>query len=170
MNWKRINKEKSKQPDSGVYSDWKEQIAEECFNQCVYCSIHETQFGGIDHYHIEHFRPKSIEKFKHLENDISNLFYSCPICNRFKSNDWPNEPGDLNTICYPSPAEYDYSELFEISKSTYKVSGKYTSTKYMTERLFFNRAQLIYERGNHTLKERGDKAILELKELCQAEN
>ena len=104
MNWKLVNKDPTTQPKRGTYSDWKEQIAQECYNQCVYCSIHESQFGGINNFHIDHFRPKSI--FKNLENDICNLFYSCPICNRFKSDDWPNEP-NLDTISYPDPSNID---------------------------------------------------------------
>jgi 5-methylcytosine-specific restriction endonuclease McrA len=104
MNWKLITKDAKNQPVSGVYSDWKELVAQECFYQCVYCAIHEAQFGGIDHYHIDHYRPKSIAEFKHLENNIGNLFYACPICNRFKSNDWPGEP-DLNTPTYPDPSK-----------------------------------------------------------------
>lgn len=157
MNWKLILKDKANQPKEGTYSDWKEQIAKECFFQCIYCSINEMQFGGIDHYHIEHYKPKSIEKFKDLENDICNLFYSCPICNRFKSNDWPNDADDLNTICYPDPSQYDYSNLFDVCPNDYKVSGKYVSTVYMTERLYLNRPQLLYERREYFLKLREEK-------------
>lgn len=154
MNWKLIIKDKTKQPKDGIYSDWKEQIAEECHFQCIYCSIHESQFGGIDHYHIEHYRPKSIEKFKELINDITNLYYGCPICNRFKGNDWPNEPDDLEVACYPDPSVFDYSELFETDMHNYKIIGKHASTKYMTERLYLNRPQLIYERREQLLKQK----------------
>lgn len=167
MHWKLIKKDKEKQPETGTYSDWKEQIAEECFYQCIYCSINEAQFGGIDHYHIEHYKPKSIERFKALENDICNLFYSCPICNRFKSYDWPNDADDLEKICYPSPSEYNYSELFEVSPDDYKVKGIYNSTRYMTERLYLNRPQLLYERRESFLKQREEevtKAIEVLQE------
>ena len=78
MNWKQIDNSKRIQ-HKGLYSNWKQQISEECYNQCVYCSIHENPWGGIDHYHIDHFRPQS--KFKALKNTITNLYYACPICN-----------------------------------------------------------------------------------------
>jgi len=157
MNWRLIIKDKTTQPKLGVYPDWKEQIARECFYQCIYCSINEAQFGGIDHYHIEHYKPKSIPRFKCLENDICNLFYSCPICNRFKSYDWPNDADDLDIVCYPDPSKHNYSELFGISSNDYKISGAYLSTKYMTERLYLNRPQLLYERRETFLKEREQK-------------
>lgn len=157
MNWSLIIKDKTKQPKKGSYSDWKEQIARECFYKCIYCSINEAQFGGIDHYHIEHYKPKSIPKFENLVDDICNLFYCCPICNRFKSNDWPNDADNLDLICYPDPSEYDYSDLFDVSSIDYKISGIYLSTKYMTERLYLNRPQLIYERRESLLKDREEK-------------
>ena len=61
-------KEKTQQPTKGKYSDWKEILAEEGFNQCVYCAIPDACFGGIRNFHVEHYRPKS--KFKKLENNI----------------------------------------------------------------------------------------------------
>ena len=167
MNWKRIKKELSQQPDKGTYPDWKEQIAEECYFQCIYCAINEAQFGGIDHFHIEHYRPKSIEKFKKYENDIKNLYYSCPICNRFKSNDWPNDSDDLNKVCYPDPSTHNYSDLFDVNTDSYKLLGKYTSTVYMVERLFLNRAQLIYERREFLLRLKYFKVIEVLKVLIK---
>ena len=94
MSWKLIIKDKNNQPAGKDYTLWKEQIAEECFHQCVYCSIHENPWGGVDHYHIDHYRPKSIPAFVKFELDILNLFYACPVCNRFKSDDWPAEPNE----------------------------------------------------------------------------
>jgi 5-methylcytosine-specific restriction endonuclease McrA len=142
MNWKLISKNQKNQPTSGTYSDWKEQIAKECFYQCVYCSIHEAQFGGIDHYHIDHFRPKS--KFPAHKEDILNLFYACPVCNRFKSDDWPGEP-DLNTTTYIDPSKINYSELFDL-KTDFEIVGNYTASRYIILRLYLNRSQLIFER------------------------
>jgi len=146
MNWKLVNKDPAHQPNSGTYSDWKEQIAKECYNQCVYCAIHEAQFGGIDHYHIDHFKPRS--KFPQHEHDILNLFYACPICNRFKSDDWPGDP-DLNAVSYIDPSRINYSELFEV-RDNFEIEGKFTSSRYILIRLYLNRVQLIFERRETT--------------------
>lgn len=148
MNWKQIDKNKRVQ-NKGVYTEWKQQISNDCYNQCVYCSIHEMPWGGIDHYHIDHFRPQS--KFEELVNTITNLYYACPVCNKFKSNDWKNEPEDLNIICYPDPSDYNYSDLFIVDTNTYKLEGKYTSSKYLINRLYLNRPQLVYERREYFL-------------------
>jgi hypothetical protein len=169
LNWKLIIKNPAKQPKTGIYTDWKEQIAEECFYQCIYCSINESQFGGIDHYHIEHYKPKSIKRFKSLENDILNLFYACPICNRFKSDDWPNDATSLDICCYPDPSVYNYTTLFTLDLKTYKLSGNHISSNYITERLFLNRAQLIYERREQILNERALAVRKELENLSKQE-
>lgn len=144
MKWKRIPKEDSRQPEAGMYSDWKEILAKEGFFQCVYCAIHESCFGGTRNFHVEHYRPK--KKFRELENDIKNLFYACPICNTFKGNDWPNEPiEDFSNPSYADPSEVDYTDIFTVS-SAGEIESQYIAAKYMIEKMNLNRPQLILER------------------------
>lgn len=152
MKWIKIDKSLTAHPTTGIYSDWKELLAEESQYQCVYCCIHESKFGGIRNYHIDHFRPKSKDEFKHLENDYNNLFYSCSICNVFKSDDWPEEPkADYSNNSYPCPSETDYNALIENNEGI--LSGKYIASKYLIERLFLNRPQLILMRKEEDLLE-----------------
>lgn len=166
MKWKRIRKEASVQPASGIYSDWKPYIANEAENRCVYCAIHDAFLGGLRNFHVEHYRPKSIERFSSLENSIENLYYSCPICNTFKSNDWPNDPNDDHSIqCYPDPSKYDYCDLFEVNIETGLISGKYVATKYIVEKLFLNRGQLILDRKTEILYEKLRKNLVVLRSL-----
>lgn len=169
MNYRLIHKDPKNQPPDGTYSNWKEQIAEECYRQCVYCSINENHWGGIDNFHIDHFRPKSKPAFKHLINDICNLFYSCPICNRFKREDFPAEP-DLAVPSYPDPSITDYSTIFFDDKATYQIRGYNSSANYVIHRLYLNRPQLIYERRESQLKELGLKLIEEIAELAAKTN
>ena len=164
MNWKQIDKNKRIQ-NKGVYTAWKQQIAEDCYKQCVYCSIHESPWGGIDHYHIDHFRPQS--KFNALKNEITNLYYTCPICNKFKSNDWQNEPDDLETICYPDPSDHNYSDLFTIDIMNYTLDGKHVSSKYLINRMYLNRPQLVYERREYFLKIKAEALITDAKKLIE---
>lgn len=165
MKWRRILKEKSVQPDHGVYSDWKEIIAEEGFHQCVYCAVPEPVLGGIRNFHVEHYKPKS--KFDSLRNDIKNLFYACPICNTFKSNDWPADPlADHSIASYPDPSTVDYSDLFDIDMRTGQVSGRYVASRYVLEKLYLNRPQLIMERRVQGLLDRVSELGIEVNNLC----
>jgi hypothetical protein len=159
LTWRKITNDASIQPATGVYSDWKELIAERCHYQCVYCAIHEAQFGGIDHYHIDHYRPKGRAEFQHLENIFINLLYACPICNRFKSDDWPGDP-DLNSVSYPDPTDVDYSELFD--HDGFELVGRYIAAIYVIERLFLNRAQLIMERREEMARSNVNSLIAEV--------
>lgn len=163
MNWRLVIKDPNKQPTRGTYSDWKEQIAEECYYQCVYCSIHEGQFGGINNYHLDHFRPKSL--YRDLENNILNIFYACPICNRFKKDDWPAEP-DLNVISYPDPSIIDYSSLFNL-RSDFQIEGKNNAANYLVIRLFLNRAQLIMERREEAVIRHVTDLISQISDLIE---
>jgi 5-methylcytosine-specific restriction endonuclease McrA len=123
MNWKRIPKENSPQPSTGKYSDWKHQLAEEGFHQCVYCALHDATFGERN-FHVEHYKPKSIYRFKHLEHVFSNLFYACPVCNVFKGDSWPGAPRkDHSVEAYPDPAKCDYSKLFEDAQYSGQIKG-----------------------------------------------
>ena len=145
MRWLKINKKTSVQPRKGDYPDWKDIIAEEGGCQCVYCAISETNFGGRRNFHIEHYKPKS--KFPALIKDIKNLFYSCAVCNVFKSNDWPNEPkNDFSNTSYANPSDVDYNELFVLPSSTGEIESEYVTGKYMLNKINLNRGQLIIER------------------------
>jgi hypothetical protein len=161
MQWYLILKNTEKQPDKGTYSDWKPIVAEECFYQCVYCAIHESQFGGIVNYHIDHFRPKSL--FAALINDLANLYYACPICNRFKSDDWPDEPS-LDKVSYPEPCKVDYNTLFEFDDK-YSLIGLFTASKYLIHRLYLNRAQLIFERRETAMRKKVGQLITEIQAM-----
>ena len=147
MMWNRIPKETSIAPSTGRYPDWKPQLSVEGYHQCVYCCISENSFGGIRNFHVEHYKPKGIPRFAHLEQDYFNLYYACAICNSFKSDDWPNDPdSDFQCCSYPEPSRVNYKVLFEIHPDTGKIEGKNIAGTYIVNKLFLNRAQLIIER------------------------
>jgi uncharacterized protein (TIGR02646 family) len=160
MKWVKIQKDPANQPSSGKYNDWKAQLAEEGQHQCVYCAIREISMGGIRNFHVEHYRPKSKPEFSHLINDYCNLFYACPICNTFKSNDWPNDPvNDHSKPSYPDPSNVDYNILFDVDIKQGLVNGNKVASAYMQEKLYLNRPQLVIERRLDFLVRRGDNEV-----------
>ncbi len=147
MNWRRIPKERSVQPLDGSYSSWKELLAEEGFHQCVYCAIRESSFGGIRNFHVEHYKPKHL--FRDLENDFQNLFYACCICNVFKGGDWPGDPDPaFRSPCFPNPSKINYGDLFRIEPTGIlgPAAVENSTGRYLIEKLYLNRPQLIIER------------------------
>ena len=154
MKWFRIPKESSSKPKTGIrYSDWKEDLSIEGKNQCVYCAIHVNSFGGIRNFHVEHYKHKAKDKFPELENEYSNLFFACSICNCFKSDDWPNDPSPkLDNNSFPDPSKIDYSDF--LFYRLFLVKSKYFTGKYLIQKLFLNRPQLVLERKSFDLHEK----------------
>ena len=152
MNWGLIVKQSAPQLAGKKYNDIevKMHLRAEGGQRCVYCSINESIIGGYQFFWVEHHKPQSVDSS--LVNDLNNLFYSCQICNRFKSNDWPNEPDATFALCcYPNPTVVDYKTLFEV-KVDGQLEGVYTASKYLVERIYLNRPQLIMERRRAALQ------------------
>lgn len=150
MKWVKIDGARE-QPVKGTYPDWKPQIAKDCKYRCVYCAILEADFGGIVNFHVDHFRPKSIKEFEHLENIIGNLFYSCGICNRFKSDIWPGEPDVEGAIAtFLDPSAVDYNQHMGVREADHFAEGVTVAGKFIVERLYLNRPQLVLSRRAST--------------------
>jgi hypothetical protein len=166
MKWFRIAKESSPRPTSGSsYRDWKEHLLTEGKNQCVYCAININSFGGIRNFHVEHYRPKAKNKFPELINEYSNLFVACSICNCFKGDDWPNEPSTLlDNHAFPDPSKIDYCCFLECNNQAV-VESEYITGKYIIQKLFLNRPQLILERRSYYLNEELKRESEKLKNI-----
>lgn len=153
MNWRLIFKDPTVRVKGTHYREFKEHLAEEGGHQCVYCAISEAQFGGIWNFHVEHYRPKS--QFQALIHSLPNLYYACAICNVFKGDDWPNEPlVDLSIHCYPEPSTIDYSTLFKLREDSGVLEGLTPASRYVVERIYLNRPQLVMERRGAILRDR----------------
>lgn len=168
MKWSQILK--TANPAIEAYgcgdSRVKEFLRQEGGFRCVYCAVHENALGGIQAFHVEHYRPKS--KFPQFEHALNNLFYACPICNRFKLNDWPAEPHrQFKNSSYPDPSKVDYSVLFKLDSKTGLVAGQYVASKYIVERLYFNRPQLILERRQYFLDQELERINQDYSKLIQ---
>lgn len=152
MPWVKINKTVRPALKVDHYSDYKPLLAEEGGHQCVYCTIHEGQFGGERNFHVEHFKPQ--KDFPEYANTYENLFYSCSICNAFKGESWPGDiTGAMDTPGFINPSTTDYNGVFTISKD-YAVEASAIAPKYMIECVYLNRPQLKYLRRKEMLMAR----------------
>ncbi|RTY96039.1 HNH endonuclease [Flavobacterium sp. GT3R68] len=164
MIWDIVVKDAHKLSQEKNYRDCKPELAIEAGYKCVYCCIHESRFGGIRNFHVEHFKPKS--KFPNLINTYSNLFYSCSICNCFKGNDWPNNHSDkFDKPFYPNPLLINYFDYISVNPSTGFILGKTVTTNYIIEKLYLNRPQLVNERRFYQLMNQLTKNLNCLREL-----
>jgi hypothetical protein len=147
VKWIKVDRTCRKQPPKGDYGDWKDQIAAECGYQCVYCALREGRFGGRRYGHIDHFRPKGLDKFKKLRTEIQNLYYACAVCNCFKSDDWPADPtNDHSVEAFIDPGDHDFNAIFQMSAASFEISSPHRAGAYIVEKLYLNRSHLLAER------------------------
>jgi hypothetical protein len=168
VKWCIVDKKQAEAPSSGNYRKWKPLLAREAGLQCVYCCIHESRFGGMRNFHVEHYKPQSL--FPELTNVYDNLFYACGICNVFKSDDWPTEhtAGDYSVPAYPCPALVDYSDFLHVDDSTGVASSKTITGCYVLERLHLNRGQLVALRVQTALFARIGRAHDDFRKLLDS--
>lgn len=160
--WKKTKSPRTNPVRGHVYSDWKDEIASDCHHRCVYCGLDESR-AGRRNFCIDHYRPQS--KFDALENDISNLYYSCAICNTFKGSDWPSDDAlDPTQPGYYDPARVDYNQVFSISPS-FEVHGACARSRYMIVRLYLNRPQLITARRYLSVRAREADVVSQVRHL-----
>lgn len=95
------------------YQAYKDPLRDDFHCKCGYCDIEDGYFSGKDSFHIDHFAPK--KKFPDLKTNYDNLVYSCPYCNRGKSDDWVTEFADQpikDGQGYIDPCEESYEKFF----------------------------------------------------------
>lgn len=129
--------------------------------RCGYCDADDEYFGGLSGAHIDHFAPKS--KFPALANSYHNLVYSCPFCNRAKSNTWLGNNANIPNngkegFVDPCSAEFD-------KHLERRTSGEIVSTtklgEYMIDQLKLRlmRHRFIWQ------AQRLNKMLMQLRQL-----
>jgi uncharacterized protein (TIGR02646 family) len=107
------------------HKDIKKALVEMFHGKCAYC---ESIISHIDYGHIEHFRPKSVPRFRNLTFDWNNLFLACAKCNgpEYKGIRFPeqNEGGPPINPCDDLPdehLEFLYDSQCGVATVTYKT-------------------------------------------------
>jgi uncharacterized protein (TIGR02646 family) len=136
------------------YSSYRDNIHEDCQNRCVYCDITIDEHGG-EGFHLDHFKPQSTNS--ELINDPNNLVSSCPKCNYFKSDHWPDS--------YPNVSFLDPFEVGRVNRLVFNVDGSISPAVdnqaiYQIELLNLNRPARIQLR----------RFRLQSKQICELVN
>lgn len=155
-------KRRTPHPVHANYREYKQYLREDFAYRCVYCDVHENEFGGPRGFAVEHFRPKSLDRFHHLESDYSNLLYGCSVCNSYKGSAWPSDDpvGDGVGRGYIDPCDHDYADHFVVDE--FEIRGRSRVASYMIDRLRLNREQLRSVRRLRRREEELHRASLRL--------
>jgi len=134
------------------YKDYQAPLEEDFKFSCGYCG--DSHIYG--EFHIDHFRPRNpkiscqeeIKRFKVVETDYNNLVYSCPFCNRSKSNKWPTKKFDVlhdGNVGFIDPCDEEYNNHIG-RRSDGRLYAKTTLGNYIHKELKFGllRHQLIW--------------------------
>jgi hypothetical protein len=138
------------------YGFYRQEIRQDCLFRCVYCDIHEFENGGDEHMHLDHFRPRAIDKFSSLVNDPNNLVWACAGCNNLKSDCWPITDSDscfVGNEGFLDPFVDSYNEHFLIADDGLLVPTK-DPAQYMIMVLALNRESRRRVRELRLLKKR----------------
>ncbi len=141
------------------YHCYKDYLKADFRHRCAYCNMHDNWIMPLP-FHIDHFIPRAkFEQAKRddLDNDYRNLMYSCPVCNRLKSDAFDGEiPKDKiwNPYFY-NPVDIDYNTIFtrdekgriqsedELGKAMIKRLQLYRPTKQMA--WFLDELKQVYD-------------------------
>lgn len=103
--------------------------------RCGYCGTHENEVGSeLD---IDHFRPLSADG----NDELSNLVYCCPACNRNKSDYWPED--EARRLLHPQQNEW---VLHLRQAEDGQLAALTERGAFHLQRLRLNRPQLIAAR------------------------
>lgn len=126
------------------YRSYKDDLRKDFNARCGYCDSSDEYFGGRSGAHIDHFAPKS--KFPDLQNSYKNLIYSCPFCNRAKSNKWiSDDPARSHdgTNGFVDPCDGDFDSHF-VRRRSGEIVATSKLGEYMIDHLKLRLVRHMY--------------------------
>ena len=113
------------------YSKYLDILREDFAGICGYCG--KSEYVTRNTFEIDHFIPRKYAP--ELEEDYSNLVYSCYECNRKKSSKWPSKDKTmqfLDGIGFVDPVSVEYDEHVERDVQG-NIIGKTVAGRYMVQ-------------------------------------
>ena len=132
----------------------REFVRKRAAHRCEYCQIPEEEFRAATVFHEEHIKPRAqfVNDDPQL-NSVSNLAWSCPICNQSKqaNTEWADpQTGEMTQLF--NPREDNWNEHFKAHKSGHVVgltaTGRATvaALRFNDEGRVRNRVSLVQRR------------------------
>lgn len=103
---------------------------------CGYCTVHESEAGS--ELEVDHFQPRSAGGL----DELDNLIYCCPACNRLKGDFWPATDPYTAIRRLLHPGRDDLREHLREEADGRLIALTETGTFHL-ERLRLNRPPLV---------------------------
>jgi hypothetical protein len=111
------------------FRDW---LRDEFDFRCPYCLMRETWLRGCRGFEVDHCVPQSADPSRRLVYD--NLVYTCPWCNRVKSN-----------VALPNPTDFAYGTAMSVNNEGMIVPRNNTG-RMLIEGLKLDHPEITYQR------------------------
>jgi len=117
------------------YRTYKRYLQNEFTRLCVYCRQPDCSAPNLN-FGVDHYRPKSINRFAKLECEYSNLYYCCSNCNSRKNDDWPvDETAGPYVV---NPCEHEMTAHLRFDSQTGLVESKTANGQHTVTLLQLN--------------------------------
>lgn len=161
---KRLQRKSPMRSESGKIlnlNNCREQLSKDFNYRCGYCDDHSDY--ACCSYHIDHFAPR--KKFEYLKNDYNNFVYSCPYCNRSKSDKWFGTSAEqpiVNGIGFVDPCDSRYNIIFErLDDGKIKPLNTLATHIYFELKLYLKRHEILY-----LIEEINEKGLKLQQKIC----
>lgn len=125
--------------------------------RCGYCSVSEFDVGS--QLEIDHFQPSS----QRGSDELDNLVYACPACNRNKASYWPSPDAPLHMhLLHPLT---DSPNLHITLLNDGHLAGLTPRGWFHIDWLRLNRPQLIAMRQKQAINQRTQSLIEEIQRI-----
>lgn len=158
------------------YGEYLDILKEDFGDICGYCG--KSEYVTKNTFEIDHFIPKKYAP--ELEEDYSNLVYSCYECNRKKSSKWPSKNKQIQFVDgagFIDPASKEYDEHIERDIHG-NIIGKTVAGQYMVQVGFefdkrpmreIYKAMLLIEKKQQLREKMQSVSVEELQEYIEAD-
>ncbi len=158
------------------YGEYLDILKKDFGDICGYCG--KSEYVTKNTFEIDHFIPKKYAP--ELEEDYSNLVYSCYECNRKKSSKWPSKNKQIQFVDgagFIDPASKEYDEHLERDIHG-NIIGKTAAGQYMVQVGFefdkrpmreIYKAMLLIEKKQQLRKKMQSVSVDELQEYIEAD-
>lgn len=128
------------------YKSYKSILRSDFNERCGYCDSVDFWLGSSNSFQIDHFAPQSL--FPEIIHDYRNLVYSCPYCNRSKSDKWISDDAKVNIINdegFYDPCCDEYEQQFKRDTSGRIIPiTKIGNYMYLNLKLYLERIRIIW--------------------------
>jgi hypothetical protein len=119
------------------YADYREELRIDFWFSCAYCSITEIEALGIG-FQIDHYEP--VDDRPDLENEYTNLMYSCQTCNGHKNARTPSPETRRKGYAFFRADQHHPDDHFILEDV--RINHKTLIGEFTKENLYLNRLQL----------------------------